>query len=178
MFENKNKNLTHNEIKCLKYIVNSNSFSAKIKEIGFQLILKDLFLLIVLPMLTLIAFAACDFEFNIVDCLFLTISILLFLCVFYNDKQNKKYNKTSQDTFDFIMSTIFKNIDKNHLTIISLQEILKDLDSLGLIFFKNINAENLEYDSNVSIKDFRKLLKSKIKDKNKKIESLFEKGKI
>lgn len=98
------------------------------------------------------------------------LSFLFFIVCIYENKINKELNIDSKKEYNNTLELIFDNIDKNYLTILSLKELIDDLERHKLIYKTYIDKENFEYKSDITIKQFKDLLKNKIYKNEKKKE--------
>lgn len=98
--------------------------------------------------------------------LLIVYNFLVFLIISENKKENSILEKEYKNTLELI----FDNIDKNYLTILSLKELIDDLERHKLIYKTYIDKENFEYKSDITIKQFKDLLKNKIYKNEKKKE--------
>lgn len=164
----KNKiNLNDEQISVMKNIIKFNEFKFDYIKDYFRV--EDYILLSILPILTLVLLIGKEFLGGIFLIPFV-LSVFFIIGSIYENKVNKKSNIEAEKEYNNTLELLFNNINKNHLTIVSLKEVIKELEKNELIYIKIIDKEYFIYESDITIKQFNDFLINKIHKNEKKKE--------
>lgn len=167
---NKNDFLNHEQICCLKQIIANDSFIYNKRETFLNF--NNVFLLSIFPLLSLLLFYSQALG-PIFPFIFGLIGIVLIICVVIEQIENKQNNNKFEKEYYDVNNLILNKIEKNHFTICCLRDLINDLKKHEFIYEKYDLKEEIIYNSEISIKEFKKLLKEKIRLKqNHRLESL------
>lgn len=160
--------LDNKDLNIIKYIGESGDFEcSKLNDIA-----SDCFSYFFIQLMIIGLGCFIYLNFDKVDTIFLYIVsfFLIFLnCFLINSvKNNLKNNPIYKKKSEVILTKLFKNIKQDKETIIALNSLKNELFDLGLI--KLVDGQK---ETNLTLKEYRNLLKDKIK-LNKKMLKKFK----